>query len=598
MSDKDNKNDDLDQRIYPEDERLREIQEHPDRRMTRAEWEQEESQARQAAHNKDEKVKHDREVQQEADKKKRREQRDWKKILLWVGGGLLVLLLIFFVGYIPRHQREKKAAALAKQREQEQPEVEVVQVKRTNAPGELTVPGTTTSLTVAFLYARANGYLKRRFVDIGDHVKKGQLLGLIDAPDLDQEVDQAREQLRQAEAQLVQQQAQLNLNRVTWERWRTLVAKGVFSRQDGDQREADYKAQAAVVASAERNVESYRANLRRVIALQGYERITAPFDGVVTERNTDVGALVGTSGAASTAPPPSSQTPTGGSANVGNANTGGTSGTPNQSSTPSTGEAQGGPIFAVARYDKLRILVSVPEGYASDVHAGMPARVFVQERPGKPILATVTRIANAIDQNTRTMLAEVDIENKDGSLYPGMYSVVSFVQVRGLSPLVAPGDAVVVRQDKTSIAIVRDQKIQIVPVEIGRDYGPSVEILSGLKEGDLVVSTVTDSVRDGVKVRTRQDQSQEEEAMGPGGGVQTNQAPEAGPDQYGDQSIVNSGTESTNQKGKQQGQGNQGQSAGSGQKSGSGQKPGDKQGKQKQKELKEQKKEDKKGSGQ
>jgi multidrug efflux pump subunit AcrA (membrane-fusion protein) len=590
MSDQEDKNDDLDQRIYPEDERLREIQEHPDRRMTRAEWEEEESRARQAAHKKHEKVKHDREVQQEADKKKRREQRDWKKVFLWVGGGLLVLLLIFFVGYLPRHAREKKAKALAKQRDQEQPEVDVVQVKRTQAPGELTVPGTTASLTDAFLYARANGYLSKRFVDIGDHVKKGQLLALIDAPDLDQQVDQAREQLRQAEAQLVQQNAQLDLNRVTWERWRTLVAKGVFSRQDGDQREADYKAQLAVVASAERNVESYRANLRRVIALQSYERITAPFDGVVTQRNADVGALVGASGAASTAPNQSSQTPTGGSANVGNTNTSGSSGTPNQSSTPSTGEAQGGPIFAIAQIDKLRILVSVPEGYASDIHAGMAARVFVQERPGKPILGTVARAANAIDQNTRTMLTEVDVDNRDGGLYPGMYSVVSFIQARGVSPLVIPGDAVVLRHDQTSVAIVRDQKIQIVPVEIGRDYGPSVEIVSGLNEGDWVVPTVTDSVREGIKVRTRQNRQEGKDATSQGGD-QTKRSPDSGPNQYGDQSIVNSPGESTNQKGKQ-GQSKQGQSGGSDQNSGG---KGDQQ---KGKQQKEQKKEEKKGSGQ
>jgi multidrug efflux pump subunit AcrA (membrane-fusion protein) len=519
-------------------------------------------------------------VQQEFDKKKRRQQRDWKKIFLWVGGGLLALLLIFIAGYIPRHQREKKAKALAKQREEEQPQVEVIQVQRTHAPGELTVPGTTASLTEAYIYARANGYLRRRFADIGDHVKKGQLLALIDAPDLDQQVDQAREQLNQAEAQVAQQQAQLNLYRVTWERWRTLVAKGVFSRQDGDQREADYRAQFAVVASAERNVESYRANLRRVMALQGYERITAPFDGVITQRNTDVGALIGTNGGASAAPSPSSQTATGGSTNVANANTSGSSGSMNQAATPSTGEAQGGPIFAIARIDMLRILVSVPEGYASEVRLGMPAKVFLQERPQKPLTGTVTRAANAIDQNTRTMVTEVDIDNRDGSFYPGMYAVVSFVQVRGESPLVVPGDAVVVRQDRTAVATVRDQKIQIVPVEIGRDYGPAVEILSGLQEGDFVVTSVTDDVREGVKVRPHLTQSAEESVAGEEGS-QTSQAPDSGPNQYGDQSIVNSESESTNQQSKP------------GQKSGQngGQNSNSKQGNQKnQKQVKEQKK--------
>jgi multidrug efflux pump subunit AcrA (membrane-fusion protein) len=571
--------DDLNQRIYPEDERLREIQENPDRRLTRAEWEHEESLARQSAHKKHEQVRHDREVQQEADRKKKRQQRDWKKIFLWVGGGLLVLILIFVVGYIPRHQRAKKAAALAKQREQEQPQVEVTQVKANKAPGELTVPGTTASLTEAFIYARANGYLRKRFVDIGDHVKKDQLLALIDAPDLDQQVEQAREQLNQAEAQVKQQQAQLNLNRVTWERWRVLVAKGVFSRQDGDQREADYLAQVAVVASAERNTESYRANLRRVLALQSYERVTAPFDGIITQRNSDVGALVGASGAAGTAPMESSQSPTGGSANVGSANTSGSSGNPNQAATPSTGQAQGGPLFAIAQIGTLRILVSVPEGYAASLHAGMPANIFVQERTGKPIGGTVARIANSIDQNTRTMLAEVDIDNRDGTLYPGMYAIVSFVQVRSVSPLVIPGDAVVVRKDRTAVAIVRDQKIQIVPVEIGRDYGPSVEILSGLNEGDWVVTTVTDDVRDGVKVRAQQKQTEGQDSTGQGG-AQTNSAPDSGPNQYGDQSIVNSSTESTNQKGKP------GQNGKSDEKSG-----GKQQGKDKAKQAKENKKE-------
>ncbi len=531
-------------KTYPEDVRLRQVREDPDRRMTRAEWEREDSLARQAAHKKHEQVQHDHEVQQEHDRKKRSEQRNWKRILLWVGAGVGVLLLIFAIGYIPRHERQKKAAALARQREQEQPQVEVVQVKRTLARGELTVPATTASLMEAYIYARANGYLSKRFVDIGDRVRRGQLLALIDAPDLDQQVEQAREQLHQAESEVDQQQAQLNLNRVTWERWRTLVAKGVFSRQDGDQREADYKAQLAVVASAQRNVESYRANLRHLLALQQYERVVAPFDGVITQRNADVGALVGANGAAATAPSPSAQSPTGGSQSVGIANTSGSSGTMNQSAEPSTGEAQGGPIFAIAQTNKLRILVSVPEAYASSVRTGMPAKVFMQERTGKPITGTVTRAANAIDQNSRTMLTEVDVDNRDGSLYPGMYAIVQFVQLPGEPPITVPGDAIIVRHDKTAVALVRDQKIQITPVEIGRDYGPSVEIASGLTEGDWVVTSVTDAVQQGVKVVAKQSQ----EAQAEGG--QSDQIPNAGPNQYGDQSVVNSASESTTQRGK------------------------------------------------
>ncbi len=570
--------DDLEHRVYPEDERLRQLQQDPDRRMTRAEWEREESLARQAAHKKHERVQHDRDVQEEFDRRHRSWHRNWKKIFLWGSLGLLALLLIFLLGYLPRRAREKRAVEAARQREQEQPQVEVVQVRRSHAPGELTVPGTTAPLTEAFIYARANGYLRRRFVDIGDHVRKGQLLALIDAPDLDQQVEQARQQLQQAEAEEVQQQALLDLNRVTWERWRVLVAKGVFSRQDGDQREANYNTQVAIVSSAKRNVESYRANLGRMIALQSYERVTAPFDGVITQRNTDIGALVGTSGAAATAPMQSAQMPTSGSSGAGSSNTSGSSGTPNQSAVPSTGEAQGGALFGIAQFDKLRILVSVPEGYAQAVQPGMPAQVFIQERPGKPVTGTVTRVANSLDQNTRTMLAEVDLDNRDGSLYPGMYAVVTFIQVRGLAPLTVPGDAVVVRQDHTQVAVVRDEKIQMVPVEIGRDYGPSVEILSGLREGDWIVNTVTDSVQPGVRVRPRQN-AQAGENTGQGG-AQNNQAPDSGPNQYGDQSVVNSASESTNQRGKP------------------GQQSGGSQQKQSKQQVKQQKKEQSKESSQ
>jgi multidrug efflux pump subunit AcrA (membrane-fusion protein) len=533
----------------PELARLREIQENPDRRMTRAEWEREESIARQIAHST---------IKQPPVKKKGKggtqdqlsEKQSRGKILLWVIGGLVVMLLIFFLGFLPRHMEEKRAAKLARERETATPEVQVAQVRRTKAPGELTVPGTTAPLVEAYVYARANGYLSKRYVDIGDHVRKGQLLALIDAPDLDQQVEQAREQLNQAEAQVSQQQAQLALNRVTWERWRTLVAKGVFSRQDGDQREADYKAQVAIVNSAERNVESYRANLRRVEALQSYERVTAPFDGVITQRNSDVGALVGASGAASSAPMQSQQMPTSGSTNAGSANTSGTSGTPSQAGSPSTGEAQGGALFAIAQIDRLRILVSVPEGYASSIHQGMKAQVFMQEKTGKPIDGVVTRTASSIDQNSRTMLVEIDIDNRNRALFPGAYTVVSFVQVRGLPPLVVPGDAVVVRNDRTSVAVVRDNKVQMTPVEIGRDYGPSVEILSGIREGDWVVTTVTDAVQPGIKVRSTPDKEAQQQSAG-AGGANTQSTPDFGPDQYGDQSIVDSKSESTTQKGKQ-----------------------------------------------
>ena len=541
--------DDLQQRVYPEDERLRQVQDDPDRRMTRDEWEREESLARQAAHKRHDSVRHDREVQQEFDRKKKSQHRNWGKLLLWVGLGVLALLILFVIGYLPHRAHARAAAAAAKQREMDDPEVTVIEVKRTDTPGELTVPGTTAPLTEAYIYARANGYVRKRYVDIGDHVRKGQLLALLDAPELDQQVEQARQQLRQSQADEAQQQAQLDLRRVTWERWRTLVAKGVFSRQDGDQRETDYRAQLAVVAAAQRNVESFRANLNRAIALQSYERVTSPFDGIVTQRNTDIGALVGSGGSSMPAPTIGANTNSGGSSSSNSSSTSGSSGNMNQSATPSTGGSSGGgALFAVAQIDKLRILVAVPEGYASSIVVGMPAKVFVQERTGKPIDGTVTRATRSLDQNTRTMLTEVDLDNRNGSLYPGMYTMVSFVQVHGTAPLTVPGDAIVVRQDKTMVAIVRDMKVQMVPVEIGRDYGPSVEILSGLHVGDHVITSVSDSVRQGVKVRPGQTRAAGE-ASG-NDGAQTNKVPNAGPSEYGDQSIVNQSSESTSSQGK------------------------------------------------
>jgi multidrug efflux pump subunit AcrA (membrane-fusion protein) len=542
--------DELEQRKYPEDERLRRIAEDPDRRMTRDEWEKEESAARQVAHKKHQQVHRDRDQQQEYDRKHRTSHLPWGTIFKWVGIAVVVLLIIFFLGWLPHHDHAKKAAEAARRRENEQPEVDVVQAMRSRTPGELTVPGTTSALTVAYVYARANGYLRQRFVDIGDHVVKGQLLATIEAPDLDAQVAQARQQLRQSEADEAQQQAQLDLRKVTWDRWRVLVARGVFSRQDGDQRETDYKAQLAIVASAHRNVESYRANLDRIVALQEYEKVRAPFTGVITQRNTDVGALIATTGAASTASNPDAQQSSGGSLNQSTSNNGGVSGSPNMSATPSTGESQGGPLFAITQNDKLRILVSVPEGYATSIRRGMSAKVYVQERPGAAIFGTVTRTADSVDTNTRTMLAEVDVDNRNGALYPGMYALVSFVQLTGEPPIVIPGDSVIVRNDRTAVATIHEQKIQMKQVEIGRDYGPEVEILSGLQEGEWLVTSVTDFVQQGVTVRTKPDQKAAGQQRG--GGQQTNQVPNSGPNQYGDQSIVNSATESTNQKGGQQ----------------------------------------------
>ncbi len=491
-------------------------------------------------------------------RKKRREpkrpnQPGGHRLLYWILAGVFVaFLLIFLLGYLPRHSRNKENARNAKEERDDVPVVEAQKVERAKDAAGLVVPGTTTPLTEAFVYARANGYLKKRYVDIGDRVRKGQLLALIDSPDLDQQVDQAREQLRQAEAQRSQQDTQLALARITVERWRVLVQKGVFSRQEGDQREADYQAQLANVAAAERNVEAFRANLGRVIALQSYERVTSPFDGVITSRNVDVGALISAQGSAGGmgASSPSSQS--GGTSSAGSSNSSGSNGSaPTAGSETSSTGGSGGALFSIAQVDRLRILVSVPEGYASAIRTGQRATVHFQELPRDEIHGEVTRSAASIDQNTRTLLTEVQVDNHDRRLLTGMYAVVTFQAVGGPGPLTVPGDAIAVRQDRNVVALIRDGKVHLQPVEIGRDYGPAVEVTGGLEAGETIAASFTDDVKEGAKVKP-QESKVAGEAAAPKAAPNQN-APPGGSTQYGNQSVTDQNMQG--QAGKQSGGG-------------------------------------------
>ncbi len=456
-------------------------------------------------------------------------------LLFFILGVVVLFLIVFLVGFLPRHSRDKEVAHKADEQKKAVPVVQVQQVKRSQDSAGIVVPGTTTPLIEAYVYARSNGYLSRRLVDIGDHVRKGQLLAVVDSPDLDQQVDQAREQVRQAESQLVQQQSQLALAEVTVKRYRVLVAKGVFSRQDGDQRETDFQAQVANVAAAERNVEAFKANLRRNLALQSYERVTSPFDGVITARNVDVGALVSASGSANGAGASSPQGQTTGSA-AGAVNTAGTTGNAPTAASPTTGGGQGGALFSIAQVQRLRILVSVPEGYASAVFPGQHTVIHLQGIPDAVFYGDVTRTASAIDQNTRTLLTEVQVDNRAGKLMSGMYAVVTFDAIKGSGSILIPGDAVAIRKDQTVVAVLADNKVHMQPVEIGRDFGPSVEIVGGLKEGDTIITDVTDDVREGAEVQAKAGDSPGENKNPQNGLNQA--APPGGSSQYGNQSIT------------------------------------------------------------
>lgn len=401
---------------------------------------------------------------------------------------LAVIIVLFFVGYLPRRQREAGIMREAQQEESSLPEVSVARVKKSAPVAELLLPGSTMPLTEAFIFARAAGYLKKRYVDIGDHVREGQIMAEIVEPDLDQQVMQARASLAQTQgalgqtqASLEQAQAQLRLQDATLRRIKVLVTRGVLSQQQGDQAQADYDNAAALVKvgesnirAAESNVRSAEANLARLIELQGYEKIRAPFSGIVTSRSADVGALVSPSG--------------------------GGQGTPvlGAAGPPPTGASE---LFRVAQVNVLRVMVNVPQGYAPQVHPGTVAGVLLQGSQRR-YTGTVTRTSQSIDQTNRTMLTEVQVRNQDGTLLPGMYTNIQFRTERLDPPLLIPGDSLVSRPQGLLVAVLMaGNKIHFEPVTVGRDYGTDIEIVSGLKDGDMVVINPSDDVREGAEVR-------------------------------------------------------------------------------------------------
>jgi multidrug efflux pump subunit AcrA (membrane-fusion protein) len=285
------------------------------------------------------------------------------------------------------------------------------------------------------------------------------------------------------------------------------------------------------VRAAQNTVQANRENLDRLLLLQGYERVTAPFSGVVTARNVDVGALINAGGAGLGSGAPSSNP--GPTTAAAQGNNQGSSGNLASNVNPSTGGASGGEMFAIANVDRLRVLVSVPEAYTSAIRIGQRAALFFQERPNDKIEGRVTRTSASIDQNTRTLLVEVQVAN-NRRLVPGMYVVVNFIDVKGEPPLIIPGAAIVVRDGKSTVAVVENQTVRMRPIGIGRDYGDQTEIASGLKEGDVIVTNVTDEVRDGIEIDPQFVNNQAQQT-----GSQSDKNPGT-QGQYGQQKLDNS----------------------------------------------------------
>ncbi len=384
--------------------------------------------------------------------------------------GLIAVVVFFFAGYLPHQKRERLLVAEAKTDSQARPSVTVAPVRRATAKVELTLPGNIQAVTEAPVLARADGYIKKRYVDIGDRVKEGQLVAELEAPELDQQVqqaraavDQSRSELEASSANLDQGKANEELARVNAARWNNLVVKGAVSRQENDQYQTQFKAQSAsvqslqkAVAAARSTVSAAEANLGRLSELQSYEKVRAPFGGVITLRNVDVGTLV------------------------------------TNSSTL---------LYRIAQTNILRTYINVPQSDADAVRVGQPAILSVPDLPGRQFHGTVTRTANALDPATRTLLVEVQVPNPEGTLLPGMYSQITVTAPRSNPPLLIPGDTLVVRSDGPQVALVGpDQSVHFQRIKLGRDYGDQVEVLDGLQDGQRVVVNPGDTVRDGVQV--------------------------------------------------------------------------------------------------
>src|SRR5580704_788683 len=314
---------------------------------------------------------------------------------------------------------------------------------------EIVLPGNTDAFTDSPIYARTNGYLTHWYYDIGARVKKGDLLADIETPEIDQ-------QLQQAQAQLETAQANFDLAKTTSDRWQFLLKSNSVSKQETDQAVANQAAQKAVV-------DSNSANVRRLNQLQSFEKVYAPFDGVITARSTDIGALIDAGSA-----------------------------------------AQSKELFHLAAISTLRVFVPVPETYSNAARPGAMAGLTLDEYPGRVFHGKLTRNSSAIDPASRTLLVEVGVDNPEGLLLPGAYVSVHMKLPAAIRSVTIPANTLLFRSEGLRVGVVRDGRAHLVPVTIGRDYGANVEIVSGLQQADSIILDPSDSLENESPVRVQQ----------------------------------------------------------------------------------------------
>ena len=360
--------------------------------------------------------------------------------------GLIIVLAIAAAvvasGIIPRLRAKQE---LIKQTNTSaEPSVTIVHPQRGTPAEEVVLPGAIQAFIDAPIYARTNGYLKKWYLDIGSHVKQGQLLADIESPEVDQ-------QLQQARADLTTSEANLHLAQVTAERYVNLFKTDSVAKQDVDNAVQDAAAKSA-------NVKSAEANVRRLEQMVAFEKIYAPFDGVITARNTDIGQLIDS----------------------------GSSGGPARE------------LFHIAAVDRLRIFVNVPQIYSHAARPGIQADLTLPELPGRRFQGTLVRTADAMDPATRTLLTEVDVVNSTGLLFPGAYTEVHFKIKSNGSTLIIPSNSLVFRSEGLRVPIVvNGNRASLVPVTLGRDFGNTVEVVAGLSDGVSVIANPPDSLVEG-----------------------------------------------------------------------------------------------------
>lgn len=373
-----------------------------------------------------------------------------RKAMMLVAVALLVLLI---AGGLTLWVRSSHERALAKETERETvPTVAVVHPLAEKPDEDLILPGSLLAYVESPIYARTNGYLVRWYKDIGSKVRKGELLAKIDTPEVDQELDQAR-------AARLQILAQMDIAKITTDRWDNLRKTDSVSAQEADQYQSGYKQSQANLAAAD-------ANVRRLEQLEGFKNVYAPFSGVLTRRDVDPGALI----------------------NAGS----GTVGTE---------------LFRLAQIAPLRVYTSVPQAYSPFIKVGSKTAVTLQEFPGERFVAKVVRTAEAIDPTTRTLLTEVDVPNTDGRLLPGSFGEVHFAVGSGVNKVTIPVNAMLFRAQGAQVAVIGPgSKVQLRPINIGRDYGATLEVLGGISPSDQVVVNPADSLEDGQHVTVAQPQ--------------------------------------------------------------------------------------------